>query len=564
MDWLMLPFRSRTSGLEKWIVHGMHLDWDEEDSIIPQKTYGVFSSCCIRSFQHQAKAICRCRPILVPERANQIGQRLICADVTETLPKQVEEPKMDTPKEIFLKDYKSHDYFFDTVDLKFSLGEETIVSSKICVSAPLVLDGLDPKLLSLNVPCIILIKVFQLEEDFKLDSYHLTLLSPPSGTFTLEIDTEIYPRKNTSLEVKIVVRGFINALGISVHNATQRDSEKLHSIRLVSWKNFYVLETIINAFQLDYLDHPDIMAQYTCHIEADKALYPVLLSNGNLIEQGDLEDLPKTEHAMYSLKAAMKWDEDIFNSKLVLASPETVTDTGCAAILGVIDHEELLSDTGTRTAKQIADVSRLRNYQFPQDAGPMAHPVRPHSYIKVYEKGTEVVRIYKILLGSQHKSRSTPGQPVKEPMFIPVSVGLLDSNGKDMPLTSLYHYGTLQSIAADTDVSDSDLFFLLAHDSDEFNRASTCKEANLSLGADFQQNKSLVLNPKFVHGLRSMLSDSSLDKEFIVKAITLPGEGEIMDMMEVADPDAVHDVPSFIRKQLASELRAVLLSTKGD
>lgn len=118
----------------------------------------------------------------------------------------------------------------------------------------------------------------------------------------------------------------------------------------------------------------------------------------------------------------------------------------------------------------------------------------------------------------------------------------------------------------------------------------------LSLVADFQQNKPLVLNPKFVHGLKSILLDSSLDKvfmkqcffsqnrildfffplfgfyalhqlelfsiqEFIAKAITLPGEGEIMDIMEVADPDAVHAVRSFIRKQLASELKAELLST---
>ncbi|KAI8561360.1 hypothetical protein RHMOL_Rhmol04G0332900 [Rhododendron molle] len=106
---------------------------------------------------------------------------------------------------------------------------------------------------------------------------------------------------------------------------------------------------------------------------------------------------------MYSLKAAMKWDEDvrilfhalttrgaienkslnIFNSKLVLASPESAIDADYAAILGVIGHEEFSSDMGSRTVKRIADVSRLRNYQFPQDAGPLSHHVRPHSYIKM-------------------------------------------------------------------------------------------------------------------------------------------------------------------------------------
>ncbi|XP_022736035.1 puromycin-sensitive aminopeptidase isoform X1 [Durio zibethinus] len=701
-------------------------------------------------------------------RAREAGRRLLCSVAVEPLPKQVEESKMDAPKEIFLKDYKSPDYCFDTVDLKFSLGEEkTIVASKITVfprvegsSSPLVLDGVDLKLISIKI------NGKELKEgDYCLDSRHLTLLSPPSGKFSLEIDTEIQPQKNTSLE------GLYKSSG---NFCTQCEAEGFRKITF-------------------YQDRPDIMAKYTCRIEADKSLYPVLLSNGNLIEQGILEggkhyavwddpfkkpcylfalvagqlesrddifvtrtgrqvalriwtpaqDVPKTAHAMYSLKAAMKWDEDvfgleydldlfnivavpdfnmgamenkslnIFNSKLVLASPETASDADYAAILGVIGHEyfhnwtgnrvtcrdwfqlslkegltvfrdqEFSSDMGSRTVKRIADVSKLRTYQFPQDAGPMAHPVRPHSYIKmdnfytvtVYEKGAEVVRMYKTLLGTQgfrkgmdlyfkrhdgqavtcenffaamrdandadlanfllwysqagtpvvkvtssykadahtfslkfsQEAPPTPGQPVKEPMYIPVAVGLLDSSGKDMPLSSLYHDGTLQSVASnnqpvfstvlrvtkkeeefvfsdiferpipsllrgysapirlESDLSDSDLFFLLAHDSDEFNRWEAgqllARKLMLSLVTDFQQNKPLALNPKFVQGLRSILSDTSLDKEFIAKAITLPGEGEIMDMMEVADPDAVHAVRTFIRKELALQLKSEFLST---
>lgn len=675
---------------------------------------------------------------------------------------------MDMPKEVFLKDYKSPDYYFDKVDLKFILGEDkTTVYSNISVfpriegcASPLVLDGQELKLISVKV------NSKELKEgDFQLDSLHLILLSPPSGKFILEIFTEICPQKNTSLE------GLYQSSG---NFCTQCEAEGFRKITF-------------------YQDRPDIMAKYTCRIEADKLLYPVLLSNGNLIEQGDLEggrhyalwedpfkkpcylfalvagqlesrddifttrsghkvslriwtpaqDLPKTEHAMYSLKAAMKWDEDvfgleydldlfnivavpdfnmgamenkslnIFNSKLVLASPETASDADYAAILGVIGHEyfhnwtgnrvtcrdwfqlslkegltvfrdqEFSSDMGSRPVKRISDVSRLRTYQFPQDAGPMAHPVRPHSYIKmdnfytvtVYEKGAEVVRMYKTLLGSQGFRKSmdlyfkrhdgqavtcedffaamrdangadfsnfllwysqagtpivkvtssynaeartyslkfsqevppTPGQSVKEAMFIPVAVGLLDSSGNDMPLSSVYHDGKSVSVSGDgqpiyttvlrvtkkeeefvfsdisqrpipsllrgysapirleSDLTDSDLFFLLAHDSDEFNRweAGQLLARNLMLGlvADFQQNKPLVLNTQFVHGLKSILCDSSLDKEFIAKAITLPGEGEIMDMMKVADPDAVHAVRSFIRKQLASELREELLNT---
>ncbi|XP_059661811.1 puromycin-sensitive aminopeptidase-like [Cornus florida] len=671
---------------------------------------------------------------------------------------------MDTPKEIFLKDYKMPDYYFDAVDLKFSLGEEkTTVSSKITVfprvedsSSPLVLDGQDLKLVSVKVNS----KELK-AEDFYLDSRHLTLRSPPSGRFTLEIVTEIYPHMNTSLE------GLYKSSG---NFCTQCEAEGFRKITF-------------------YQDRPDILAKYSCRIEADKLLYPVLLSNGNLIEQGDLEDgrhyalwedpfkkpsylfalvagqlesrddtfitrsgrkvslrvwtpaqdLPKTVHAMYSVKAAMKWDEDvfgleydldlfnivavpdfnmgamenkslnIFNSRLVLASPETANDADYAAILGVIGHEyfhnwtgnrvtcrdwfqlslkegltvfrdqEFSSDMGSRTVKRIADVSGLRNFQFPQDAGPMAHPVRPHSYIKMDNfytvTGAEVVRMYKTLLGSlgfrkgmdlyfkRHDGQAvtcedfyaamrdandtdfsnfllwysqagtplvkvtsfynaeartyslmfsqevplTPGQPMKEPMFIPVAVGLLDSGGRDIPLTSVYHDGKLESVASndqpayttvlrvtmkeeefvfsdipeqpipsllrgysapvrlDSDLTESDLSFLLAHDSDEFNRWEAgqvlARKLMLSLVADFQQNKPLVLNRQFFHGVKSILCDSSLDKEFLAKAITLPGEGEIMDMMEVADPDAVHAVRSFIIKQLASELKEDLLST---
>ncbi|KAF3788605.1 Puromycin-sensitive aminopeptidase [Nymphaea thermarum] len=387
------------------------------------------------------------------------------------------------PKEIFLKDYKKPDYFFDTVDLKFSLGEEkTIVTSKISVShrlegvsvsCPLVLDGQDLKLLSIKIDG----KELK-EDDYCLDSRHLTVISPPKSTFSLEFVTEIHPQNNTSLE------GLYKSSG---NFCTQCEAEGFRKITF-------------------YQDRPDIMAKYTCWIEADKSLYPVLLSNGNLIDHGDLEggkhyavwedpfkkpsylfalvagqlesrddtfvtcsgrkvslriwtraeDVPKTAHAMYALKAAMKWDEEvfgleydldlfnivavpdfnmgamenkslnIFNSKLVLASPQTATDADYAAILGVIGHEyfhnwtgnrvtcrdwfqlslkegltvfrdqEFSSDMGSRTVKRISDVSKLRIYQYPQDAGPMAHPVRPHSYIK----GAEVVRMYKTLLGS--------------------------------------------------------------------------------------------------------------------------------------------------------------------
>ncbi|KAK1260755.1 hypothetical protein QJS04_geneDACA002053 [Acorus gramineus] len=498
--------------------------------------------------------------------------RLTCLVATQPAP-NIEESKMDTPKEIFLKDYKMPDYYFDSVDLDFLLGEEkTIVSSKITVlpriegfSCPLTLDGPGLKLISIKVDGNLLKK-----EDYLLDSRHLTLPSPPTTAFTLEIVTEIYPQDNTSLE------GLYKSSG---NFCTQCEAEGFRRITF-------------------YQDRPDIMAKYTCRIEADKTLYPVLLSNGNLMEKGDLEggkhyalwedpfkkpcylfalvagqlesrddtfvtrsgrevllriwtpaqDLPKTAHAMYSLKAAMKWDE-----------------------------EEFSSDMGSRPVKRIADVSKLRAYQFPQDASPMAHPVRPHSYIKVYEKGAEVVRMYKTLLGSSGfrkvlSSRNTS----RESYFLVQSrfphiffeiqkeEEFVFSDITERPVPSLLR-GYSSPVRLDSDLTDSDLYFLLAHDSDEFNRWEAgqilARKLMLTLVADFQQNKPLVLNPKFVEGIRSILCDSTLDKDFVALAVTLPGEGEIMDLMEVADPDAVHAVRSFIRKQLALQLKMEFVST---
>ncbi|KAF9689322.1 hypothetical protein SADUNF_Sadunf01G0080300 [Salix dunnii] len=115
----------------------------------------------------------------------------------------------------------------------------------------------------------------------------------------------------------------------------------------------------------------------------------------------------------------------------------------------------------------------------------------------------------------------------------------------EQPVPSLLR-GFSAPIRLESDLSESELFFLLAHDSDEFIRWEAgqvlSRKLMLSLVMDFQQGRPLALNPKYVEVLRSILSDSNLDKEFIANAKTLPGEGEIMDMMEVADPDAVHVV----------------------
>jgi len=697
-----------------------------------------------------------------------LSGRVHCSITAQPLSSTVEDNMAkESPKEIFLKDYKAPNFAFETLNLNFELGEEhTIVTSSIHVlptpssgKAPLVLDGEKLKLISVKI------NGEKLADDkFTVSARHLTLTSTPSMPFDLEIVTEIEPQNNTSLD------GLYKSSG---NFCTQCEAEGFRKITY-------------------YQDRPDVMSKFTTRIEADQKLYPVLLSNGNLVDQGELndgkhyavwkdpfrkpsylfalvagqlvsrddtfttrsgrqvslriwtpaEDVPKTEYAMRSLKAAMKWDEEvfgleydldlfnivavpdfnmgamenkslnIFNSRLVLASPQTATDVDFAAIEGVIGHEyfhnwtgnrvtcrnwfqltlkeglnkfrdqEFSSDMGSRAVKRIGDVSLLRTAQFSQDAGPMAHPVRPHSYIKmdnfytatVYRKGAEVVRMYQTLLGrtgfrkgmdlyfkrhdgqavtceeflaamfdanqvkfptfplwysqagtplltvtTSYKAESqsftikcrqevpaTPGQPEKEPMLIPLAVGLLDSKGNDMHLSSvkegvsLHNFtnpdgssvttavlrvdkaeqeftfvdvkekpvpSLLRNFSAPvrlvSDISDEDLFFLLAHDSDQFNRweagQTLGRKLMLNLVALQQKGEKLSVDSAFIEGLRSILNDASLDKAFVAKALTLPAESEVADLMPVADPDAIHEVRSFIIKQIASSLHEELL-----
>ena len=270
-------------------------------------------------------------------------------------------------------------------------------------------------------------------------------------------------------------------------------------------------------------DRPDVLTRYTVTIRADRARYPVLLSNGNLVDKGALghgrhfatwhdpfpkpsylfalvagdlhaledtftsmsgrqialrifstpQNLPRCHHAMASLKRSFLWDEErfgleydldtfmifcaddfnmgamenkglnIFNSRLVLADPATATDDDYAAIEGVIGHEyfhnwtgnrvtcrdwfqlslkegltvfrdqEFSSDLNSRAVERIGAVDYLRREQFPEDAGPMAHNVRPDEYLEinnfysatVYEKGAEVIRMQHTLLGPERFRR---------------------------------------------------------------------------------------------------------------------------------------------------------------
>ena len=399
-----------------------------------------------------------------------------------------------TPEAICLKDYKTPAYLVEQVELKFDLYDSATRISSVLkgslnpdrngVLEPLVLDGEQLQLLEVKLDGKILA-----ENEYLRDDESLQITAMPEK-FTLEIETQIDPLNNTSLEGLYLTSG---------NFCTQCEAQGFRKITY-------------------YLDRPDVLARFRVRIEADKK-YPVLLSNGNLLEQGELQngrhytvwedpffkpsylfalvagDLVCLEdhfttlsgrdvllqiyveernsnycdHAMLSLKKSMQWDEEtfgleydldrfmivavddfnmgamenkglnIFNSKYVLAFPETATDTDYLGVESVIGHEYFHNWTGNRVTcrdwfqlslkegltvfrdqqfsadmnsaavKRIDDVRILRQFQFPEDAGPMAHSVRPAAYQEInnfytttiYNKGAEVIRMMQTLLGEE-------------------------------------------------------------------------------------------------------------------------------------------------------------------
>ena len=397
------------------------------------------------------------------------------------------------PTVVRREDYSAPAFFINTVDLTFDLDPaKTRVLNRMnlrrnpqAATLSLKLDGED-----INLARVL---VNGQGTSFKMEGRCLVLENLPEGmeSFNLEIFTTCVPSKNTKL------------MGLFVSGDSFFTQCEAEGFRRITY----------------FLDRPDVMAMYTVTLRADKANYPVLLSNGNLVEQGNLEDgrhfakwvdphkkpsylfalvagklvcreqritsraglqhllqvyvrpgdLDKTEHAMNSLMASVAWDEarfglpldlerfmivatsdfnmgamenkglNIFNSKYVLANQATATDADYSGIESVVGHEyfhnwtgnritcrdwfqlslkegltvfrdqefsqDLCVEASARAVKRIEDVRVLRTSQFPEDAGPMAHPVRPDSYMEInnfytvtiYEKGAEVVRMMQTL-----------------------------------------------------------------------------------------------------------------------------------------------------------------------
>ncbi len=650
------------------------------------------------------------------------------------------------------EDYAPPAYWIDTVELTFDLDPaKTRVLNKMHLrrnaqvpAQPLRLDGED-----LNLARVL---VNGAGCSFKMDDGQLVLDNLPEGEqgFDLEIFTTCMPEKNSQL------------MGLYVSQGTFFTQCEAEGFRRITY----------------FLDRPDVMASYTVTLRADKARYPVLLSNGNLVEQGELDagrhfakwvdphkkpsylfalvagnlvareqrivsrsgnehllqvyvrpgDMDKTEHAMNSLIASVVWDEarfglpldlerfmivatsdfnmgamenkglNIFNTKYVLANSATATDTDFANIESVVGHEyfhnwsgnrvtcrdwfqlslkegltvfrdqefsmDLCAEPSARAVKRIEDVRVLRTAQFPEDAGPMAHPVRPDSYVEinnfytvtVYEKGAEVVRMMQTLVGrdgfakglalyfQRHDGQAvtcddfaqaiadanpdselarrlpqfkrwysqagtprvraeghfdatqrrytltltqscapTPGQPAKQPFVIPMALGLLDAQGREIaidaakarhvlaeasetltfenidaePVPSLLR-GFSAPVVLDFDYTDAQLLSLLAHDTDPFNRWEAGQRLTLRRALAAIQDSGPVnpapLDAAAIEALRAVLRHDTLDAAFKELVLTLPSETYMAEQLPVVDPQRIHAVREAMRSQLAEAL----------
>jgi len=435
-------------------------------------------------------------------------------------------------------------------------------------------------------------------------------------------------------------------------------------------------------------------------------------------------------YAMESLKRAMRWDEqafgreydldifmivavsdfnmgamenkglNVFNDKYVLASADTATDADFAHIEAVIAHEyfhnwtgnritcrdwfqlclkegltvfrdqEFSSDMRARPVKRISDARGLRATQFIEDAGPLAHSVRPETYKEInnfytttiYEKGAEIVRMVQTLLGpekfragmdlyfARHDGEAatveqfiqcfadvsgrdltqfmrwysqagtpevtvkgkfdaprktyrleckqtvppTPGQPTKEPMVIPLSLGLVDKNGRDLPLClssgepvrqgvvvlnesmAIFEFANLDEhpvisinrgfsapIKLITDLSVDDLAFLAAHDSDPFNRWQALQTISMRLLIDnvdaLRSGRPARKYDQLMLALATILEDAALEPAFVALALAPPGEGDIArEIGSDIDPDAIFHARAALRAAIGEQLGAAL------
>jgi len=666
------------------------------------------------------------------------------------------------PTIIHLKDYRPPPFLINAVELDIDLHEDhALVKARLEMrrndaaaepDAPLVLDGDELELVSLALdgkPVA--------ESAYALDTDRLTIPAVPDE-FTLETAVSIAPRKNTKLmglyaskdgfftqseaegfrrityfldrpdvmaRYTCTIRADRERYPHLLSNGNLADRGQLPDGRhWAKWidpfpKPSYLFAVV--AAKLDKLD--DVFVTRS----GKRAMLSIFVEPGKLDQAG---------FAMQALKRAMKWDEDvfgleldldhymivavgdfnmgamenkglnIFNTKYVLARPDTATDLDYQNIDRVVAHEyfhnwtgnrvtcrdwfqlslkegltvfrdqEFGADTYSRPVSRIREVRNLRATQFPEDAGPMAHPVRPDSYMEVtnfytatvYEKGAEVVRMIRTLIGGHAFRRgmdlyferhdgqavtcdefvqvmadasgadlaqfkrwydqagtpvlhvageydpatrryfldvrqscpATPGQDAKLPFHIPLSIGLVGPDGRDMPLRLEGEAGPNDTtrvlslkepqqrftfvdvpsapvpsllrdfsapVVLQLDYRPEELAHLMAHDSDPFNRWEAGQRLARNLLSEgiaaYRAGRAFAVPDSFVAAFSRVLADARHDPAFAAEALTLPAEVVIAEEMDIVDPDAIHATRNAVAAHLARALRADLIAAYG-
>ncbi|MCX7281900.1 MAG: aminopeptidase N [Alphaproteobacteria bacterium] len=639
--------------------------------------------------------------------------------------------RTEEPRAIYLANYQAPEFRIRTVHLDFSLEPEaTRVSSRLEIErlnghGPLVLAGENQKLLSVTLDGRTLTA-----GEYLLDDKNLTIPNPPAKLI-LEVSSEINSSANTALEGLFLSSGMF---------CTQCEPEGFRRITY-------------------FLDRPDNLSVFTVRLEAAREQYPVLLSNGNRTDSGELPggrhfavwndpfpkpsylfalvagDLgsihdsfttmtgrkivldiyvehgnePRAHYAMDALKRSMKWDEEnygreydldifmivavsafnmgamenkglnIFNDKVLLATPETATDDDYARIEGVVAHEYFHNWTGNRITcrdwfqlslkegltvfrdqnfsgdmrsrgvQRIQDVRALRGRQFIEDAGPLAHPVQPQSYIEInnfytatiYDKGSQVIGMLKTLVGDEGYRKATdlyferhdgqaatvedwvkcfedssgrdfsqfrlwyrqagtpvieargtydaaaktysldltqslaptPGQPDKQPMHIPVRIGLVGKGGAHLPLTldGENHAGPTTRVLELTEnfqrftftgVSDEPLLslgrdfsapaifrtphgrhdraLLMGKDSDAFNRWEAGQILAAEIMLEVAGKARSDANGDYITAIGDVLAEAEKDPAFAAQMLMPPTESELAAKKTPVDPIGIH------------------------
>ncbi len=659
-------------------------------------------------------------------------------------------------------DYTPPDYLVDTVDLRFQLGEETtLVTTRLAMLAnfdpatgprPLVLAGRRLVLKGLSLDGTPLPP-----ERYALTADGLTIPGVPAA-FTLEIVTELRPQDNTFLE------GLYRSGGMF---CTQCEAEGFRAITFYPDRPD-VLAVFTTTIEADSERYPVLLSNGNLTVHGTlpgnrhfaiwhdpfrKPCYLFAMVAGDLAccegafttcsgrEVGlklyvNAHNRQKCGHALLSLQKAMRWDEEtfgreydldiymivavddfnmgamenkglnIFNSRYVLASPETATDDDYQAIEEVIGHEyfhnwtgnrvtcrdwfqlslkegltifrdqEFSADMESRGVKRINDVRYLRTHQFAEDGGPLAHPVRPDSYMEinnfytttVYNKGAEVIRMLRTLIGPERfrlgmdlyfqrhdghaatvddfvaamaeaggidlgqfvrwygqagtpqlsasasfdaatgtctmvvrqSTPATPGQPVKEPLHIPLAMGLLSDSGEELPVTlagerepgpttrvlelrqgeETFRFtgltkepvpallrGFSAPVRQEYPYRHDELVLLMSHETDPFCRweagQQLASQLLLGLVDDWRQGRELKIDLGFVAAFAAVLTGPTADRAFQAEALTLPTEAYLAEMLTGADPTAIHAARQFVRRALASSLREEFLSVRA-